>query len=510
MLILPLHKPLNLQTLPWLSLVLILINTVVFFFMQVPAQRYQMRAMEHYVASDLLDIEWPVYLAMAKPAEERKQLEELAEASQSEDIPEPVLRQLRMEMLQNSPGFEALRAQQSVLPTGDPRRDSYLESRRYVDSLWDRGNFTERYALKFGTFEPHRLLSACFLHGDFSHLFGNMVMLFVVALVLERAFSGGRFVLLYLLAGIGASVASSYAHRYQFGYGLGASGAIAGLMGALPVVWGLRKIRVFYWIAFYFNYARVPALVLLPLWLGYELLQAQISDSNVDFQAHAGGMVTGALLAWLLVRMAAPKEEFFEDASPRIAEQSIGAHGHSGPGNQRERQQLQALQAQQLQAGMDALGRADFSEASQLLSKVAAQRSSDFELQMQAYRAAKFAGDTTKLLDNAKRALQLPVSEPESLERQLGLWRELRPKGVDAQLPAPLLIALALRWQRTSWNEAWEALVRLSQASDRAVITPTQWRELFSSMLEHCRQPNQRLQLEKMLARIAQHTGNSG
>ena len=502
MLILPLHKPLNLQTLPWLSLALIAINTAVFFFLQAPAERYQARAMEHYAASNLLEIEWPVYLAMAKPPEESTQLAELDAAAKGNEIPEQFLSQVRIQILQQSATFAKLRASQSVLPKDDPRWDSYIESRRYVDSLWDRGNFTERYAQKFGSFEPFRLLSACFLHADFSHLFGNMLMLFVVALVLERAFNGWQFMALYLLAGIGASLASAYAHRHQLGYGLGASGAIAGLMGALPVVWGLRKIRVFYWIAFYFNYARVPALVLLPLWLGYELVQAHMSESNVDFQAHAGGMVTGAALAWLLMSLAAPNEDFFEEQTQVTLDN--GSLSTQPAVLTQNRLQLQAQLDSQLRAGLDALGRAEFAQASNLLSRVAAQRGQDFALQMQACQAAKFAGDTATLLENAKRALLLQPSERSEAERQLVLWRELRQKELHAQLSAAVLSALAARWQQQHWNEAWEALARLGQAADRTSLAPAQWRELLEGMLKDCPEPRQTAQLENLLRRINQ------
>lgn len=506
MLILPLHKPLNFQTLPWLSLLLIAVNTAIYCLFQLPAERYQMQAMQHYASAQLIDIEWPAYVAMTKPEAEQEQVQQIEQLGKSGDFPSMFLTQMRMTTLQNSEAFTALRTSGSMLDANDPRKNSYIESRRYVDSLWSRGNFTERYAMKFGTFEPHRFLTACFLHGDFSHLFGNMLMLFVVALVLERAFSGGRFLILYLLAGIGASIVSSYAHRHHFGYGLGASGAIAGLMGALPVVWGLRKIRVFYWIAFYFNYARVPALILLPLWLGYELLQMQISNSNVDFQAHAGGMITGAALAWLLTRWAAPDEDFFEDLTPSAA----AAAGAKPPSSLARERELHLQLERQWQAGLDALGRADFAEASRLLARVAAQRRNDFALQVQAYQAAKFAGDATLMLENAKRALQQPVSQPEQAQRQGALWRELEQKGLQTQLPAALLNTLATRWQQAHWEWAWEALVRLSQAPDRGTLTPTQWQQLFSSMLAHCREPTQAAQLEKMLARIAQPASTAG
>jgi hypothetical protein len=75
---------------------------------------------------------------------------------------------------------------------------------------------------------------------------------------------------------------------------IGASGAISGLMGMYVAAYGKRPIRFFYWIGVYFNYVRLPALVMLPVWVGKEVFDILFTDSNVAYSAHAGGLLAGA------------------------------------------------------------------------------------------------------------------------------------------------------------------------------------------------------------------------
>ncbi|MDZ7748084.1 MAG: rhomboid family intramembrane serine protease [Halofilum sp. (in: g-proteobacteria)] len=77
---------------------------------------------------------------------------------------------------------------------------------------------------------------------------------------------------------------------------VGASGAVAGLMGLCGVLYGRRPIRFFYFIGVYADYVKAPALVLLGLWLGKEVFQfLRYSElSNVAYTAHIGGLLTGA------------------------------------------------------------------------------------------------------------------------------------------------------------------------------------------------------------------------
>ncbi|MDA8126829.1 MAG: rhomboid family intramembrane serine protease [Deltaproteobacteria bacterium] len=147
--------------------------------------------------------------------------------------------------------------------------------------------------------EPVTFLTHMFLHGDFSHIIGNMIFLWLVGSMLEMA--GGRVFLLicYFLTGLGA-VGLFWAIYGSSDVPLvGASGAIAGLMGAVTVMFGRTKIKVFYSLGFYFDYVRIPAIALLPLWIGNELFQlAMTPESRIAYVAHLGGLISGGLIAF--------------------------------------------------------------------------------------------------------------------------------------------------------------------------------------------------------------------
>ena len=126
----------------------------------------------------------------------------------------------------------------------------------------------------------YRAFTAMWLHADFVHIFFNMIALLIVGPAVEVLLGKVRFVALYLIAGLGGSV-GSYLLGPHNEYGLGASGAIMGVMAAYVVI-GLRR---------HLPIAPVVALIVLNLLIGF--------SGNIDWRAHLGGLVTGAVLAWL-------------------------------------------------------------------------------------------------------------------------------------------------------------------------------------------------------------------
>jgi len=128
-----------------------------------------------------------------------------------------------------------------------------------------------------------RLGTAAFLHGSFLHVAFNMYVLFALGPTLERILGHYRYLLLYLMAAIGGGVAS-YAFSDIRTVSVGASGAIFGLMGALVVAG--RRLK----------YDITQVLVLL----GINMVIGFISP-GVDWRAHIGGLVTGALVAAIMV-----------------------------------------------------------------------------------------------------------------------------------------------------------------------------------------------------------------
>ncbi len=128
-----------------------------------------------------------------------------------------------------------------------------------------------------------RLLTAAFLHGSWLHIAFNMYVLFVLGPTLERVLGHARFVVLYVVAALGGSVAS-YTFSDPRTVSVGASGAIFGLMGALIVAG--RRMR--------WDITQVLILLGINVVIGF-------LSPEVDWRAHFGGLVVGALVAGVFV-----------------------------------------------------------------------------------------------------------------------------------------------------------------------------------------------------------------
>jgi membrane associated rhomboid family serine protease len=125
----------------------------------------------------------------------------------------------------------------------------------------------------------YRAFTAMFLHANFQHIIFNMIALVIVGPAVEVLLGRARFLTLYLLAGLAGSVASYLLSPASI-YGLGASGAIMGLLGAYIVIGLRRRLPV----------APVVALLVLNLIIGF--------SGDIDWRAHLGGVAVGALLGF--------------------------------------------------------------------------------------------------------------------------------------------------------------------------------------------------------------------
>ena len=153
--------------------------------------------------------------------------------------------------------------------------------------------FTLRHVLRSSEIDPWRMLSSAFLHGGAGHLIGNMIFLGALGLLVEGALGAWRFAAVYVLGALGSSAVSLWWRWGESGGGLGASGAIAALMGTFCLVYGRQPVRFFYWIGVVFDYVRAPAIWLFPAWLGWEVYNLLANgDLGIGFDAHAGGLVT--------------------------------------------------------------------------------------------------------------------------------------------------------------------------------------------------------------------------
>lgn len=147
------------------------------------------------------------------------------------------------------------------------------------------------------------LITYQFLHGGVLHLVFNLWFMWLCACNLEDRWGRGVFLPMYLSAGIVAALAHRLAMPESDIPLIGASGAIAGAMGAFLVLFARTKIRFFYWYFVRIGTFSAPAWVMLPLWLGQEILFGVLSggsDGTAHF-AHVGGFVYGMAFAGVMV-----------------------------------------------------------------------------------------------------------------------------------------------------------------------------------------------------------------
>ncbi|MCC5858329.1 MAG: rhomboid family intramembrane serine protease [Ectothiorhodospiraceae bacterium] len=185
-----------------------------------------------------------------------------------------------------------------ALPADHPRHAEWLRERAEFDARMDRVVFWS-WGLRPAEPEPMTLLSHMFLHGGIIHLVGNMLFLLAIGFLVEGAIGSRLMLAAYLLGGVLAGAADLVVAGDRFIPGVGASGASAAMMGMYCVLFGRTRVQFFYFVWVYFNVTRAPAILLLPLWLGYELASwLWLGDeSNINYAAHASGLVAGALMA---------------------------------------------------------------------------------------------------------------------------------------------------------------------------------------------------------------------
>jgi membrane associated rhomboid family serine protease len=160
-------------------------------------------------------------------------------------------------------------------------------------------SLTEKYAFVPAHPAPISYLTANFLHGGWLHLIGNMWFLWLAGFVLEDVWGRPLYAIFYLIAGAAALQIHAWMNPGSIVACVGASGAVAGLMGAFLVRFPKMKIEMGWLIGFRFRRFKAEALWLLPLWLLMEVFYGALfgKASGTAHWAHVGGFVFGALVA---------------------------------------------------------------------------------------------------------------------------------------------------------------------------------------------------------------------
>jgi membrane associated rhomboid family serine protease len=147
------------------------------------------------------------------------------------------------------------------------------------------------------------ILTSMFMHGSWSHIIGNMVFLWAFGPEIEDAMNPWRYSAFYLLGGLAAMLAQVAGSPGSTVPSLGASGAIAAVMGAFLVMYPRDEIRALLLIFIFVRVTFVPAALLIVGWFLIQLLNAgavaTVQTGGVAYLAHVGGFIFGALTARL-------------------------------------------------------------------------------------------------------------------------------------------------------------------------------------------------------------------
>ncbi|HHP7235581.1 MAG TPA: rhomboid family intramembrane serine protease [Desulfobacterales bacterium] len=320
MFIVPLTGKISWRRPPVVTIALILINSLILFLFYFSDMQRLVDAEQYYFDSGLAEIEVQAYV------EYRGILDEDGQVPQAVEMNTGLLAEYREQMRRDESFMQDLR-REAVIPPGDDRYEAWRQSKDEYESRLASVT-TYRFGFRPARHAPLTFLAYMFLHGGFGHLLGNMIFLWIVGCILENACGRWRYLGIYLVGGVLAVVLYWAVYPQSDIPLVGASGSIAALMGAFTVIFGVRKVKFFYSLGVYFNYVRLPAIWLLPVWIGKEFFQLWFgSVAHVAYVAHIGGLVGGALLGFVVGRWmgvsrttALQEPEPTDGRAPQIAE----------------------------------------------------------------------------------------------------------------------------------------------------------------------------------------------
>lgn len=150
------------------------------------------------------------------------------------------------------------------------------------------------------------LITSQFLHGGFLHIAGNMIFLWVFGDNVEDYLGHLRYLLFYLAAGVVAGLGQVIADPSSMIPGIGASGAIAGVLAAYAVLFPRASVRTLLFLGPFITVTRVSAFLLIGFWFVLQLISAFVeltstaaANGGVAFFAHVGGFLFGLVIIWL-------------------------------------------------------------------------------------------------------------------------------------------------------------------------------------------------------------------
>jgi membrane associated rhomboid family serine protease len=157
------------------------------------------------------------------------------------------------------------------------------------------------------------LVTSLFLHGGFVHLIGNMIYLWVFGGAVEDALGHIRYLVFFVICGVIGSLTHAMLFPHSTVPSIGASGSIAGILGAFLVLWPRARILTLLPLVVYWAMVEIRAVIFLPVWFGMQFFNGFLSIAaahhtqevtGIAWWAHVGGFLFGALVGLIARRSA--------------------------------------------------------------------------------------------------------------------------------------------------------------------------------------------------------------
>ena len=172
---------------------------------------------------------------------------------------------------------------------------------------YSRNFFITHYALFADKLSLLTLVTSTFLHGGWLHIIGNMVFLWAFGRSLEDAMGSAKFLLFYLACGVASGLVQVLFHAGSHVPTVGASGAIAGVMGAYLIKFPRARILTLVFLFVFITRVEVPALFFLPYWFLTQVFSgvgsvaySPLTEGGTAWWAHIGGFIAGILLVTVM------------------------------------------------------------------------------------------------------------------------------------------------------------------------------------------------------------------
>jgi membrane associated rhomboid family serine protease len=410
--LIPLTSKISLRHPPVVTILIVLLNCFVYLVFQLDDDRHRRDAINSYFEAGLAAIELPYYLRYS--GEEPEGIDFAGGHNAEEDT---LLLELLLEMEGDAAFMRMLRQEQFITSTNQHYSRWKTLRRSYENKLGRVTSMT--WGFRPASAKPATLLTYMFLHGGIAHLVGNMVFLWIVGCILEMGCGRATYTLLYLAGGVVAVLFYWLFNLDSTMPLVGASGAIAALMGAFTVLFGRTRVTIFFTLGFYFSIHKIPGIALLPFWVGNEFFQmASNESSNVAYLAHVGGLLGGAVLGFLLLRF------------PRAVDRTLFEEA--------PKDEIKPLIARAL----DSMGRLEMETARSLLDEVIRKAPGHIEALTHLFAIDKVSPGSRNFHQTTAKLLQALLEEGHSHPKVVSVYMEYRSLARPPRLPTALYLRL--------------------------------------------------------------------